>query len=97
MDQLEQLRGFLLLAVPLKIAHLERQGGPNETQWQYVREHNVSQKADELIYGSSQEQARLARECVYALAVLAFKPGGVRAFGCHFQSNRTPLPATENC
>ena len=78
------LTAFLNLTVPLKIAELEQEGGPTDYQIAYMREHTVSEHADDLMFGSSKHQAELAKHLSDTLAVLAFTWGGVRAFDCHF-------------
>lgn len=76
--------------VPLEILNLQRHGGP--TDWHFaeaqrrmasLREPEASEALYFAIKGKTSKAMTILVEC---LAVLAFMPGGVKAFGCHFSA-----------
>lgn len=76
--------------VPLEIKELQRQGGI--TDWHVEeaqrrlaahREPGASEALFFMSKGQTQSTMGILVEC---LAVLAFIPGGVTAFGCHFEA-----------
>jgi hypothetical protein len=77
--------------VPIEIRELQRQGGI--TDWHIkeaqermasLREPNASEALYFAIKGETRRTVTVLVEC---LAVLALVPGGVKAFGCHFQAS----------
>lgn len=83
------LRMFLLCAVPLRIEEYKARGGPSDGDFERVRTYPnaFGSGGDVLLFGGGKtgEAARLADMLSDALAVLAFLPGGVDAFGAHFE------------
>jgi hypothetical protein len=82
---------MLMVSVPLRIAELEARGGPQESDWAQLREFSevLGCQGDRLLYreGTSKgEPAKLFNQLTHALVVMAFVPGGVRAFGCLWAS-----------
>jgi hypothetical protein len=48
--------------------------------------------ASEALFYASKATRRTMRILVECLAVLAFLPGGITAFGCHFEATVAPSP-----
>lgn len=80
----------LAAAVPLWIYELQARGGPGLDDWDEAREFSqvLAEKGDKLLFRSEKEgeTAELFNRLAKALAVLAFAPGGVRAFGEHWEA-----------
>ena len=83
----------LQTGVPLRIMEMERSGGPTEDDYTFAREYasTLGSKGDVLLFGGGKkgEAAGLMNGLIRAVAVLAFCPGGVRLFGCHFEGHAT--------
>ena len=83
----------LSVAVPLNIAELERKGGPDANDLLLAQQagQEVAAKGDRLLYrcGKKGETAALINELAFGIAVLSFLPGGVKAFGQHWESGFT--------
>jgi hypothetical protein len=79
----------LELAVPLRIAELQRRGGPLEADWDAARTFGpvLSERGDVLLYGGKQGQAAgLFNSLAEAIAVMAFLPGGITVFDQHWEA-----------
>lgn len=76
-------------AVPLNIAQIRAKGGPNDMQWDWAREFadELGERGDILQFGGERkgEAATMMNRFTYALAILAFAPGGVNFVGLHFE------------
>jgi len=75
--------------VPLEIRELQRQGGPSEWHFEAVSELSqlIAEKGDSFQFGGKKgEAASYMGKLTEALAVMAFIPGGVTAFGLHFEA-----------
>lgn len=74
--------------VPIAIADLQRCGGPTDLDRE--RMHAFSEKlggeGDTLLYQVRGKSGKIMGEFCKALAVMAFVPGGVTAFGLHFEA-----------
>jgi hypothetical protein len=83
------IKGFCELVVPFKIADLKAKGGPNDFQWDWVQSFGdtLGERGDILLYKSDKkgETASIFNQFTYALAIMAFAPGGVRFAGLHFE------------
>jgi hypothetical protein len=79
-------------AVPVWIAEIKDRGGPDDTDYERVRAFApvLAERGDRLLHGSRVpgETADLFNRLADALAVLAFLPGGVRAFGRHWEAGK---------
>ena len=91
------LQMHLQAFVPLEIAVLQRVGGIDrwhieeaQRRMQALREPGHSEALFAIEQGKSGQAMGVLVEC---LAVLAFVPGGISAFGCHFEAQ--PSPQTE--
>jgi hypothetical protein len=77
------------LAVSLKIQELQESGGPNTQQFEEAKSFSsiLAEKGDVLLFGGGKkgEVAELFNRLVFALAVMAFIPGGVRFCGLTFK------------
>jgi len=74
----------LSAAVPLWIMDLRAKGGPDESDVERAREFSqaLSEKGDVLQFaGRNGEAAGLFNRLAHAVAVMAFKPGGIYVFG----------------
>lgn len=79
----------LALAVPLEIARLQRQGGPSADDVRRARAagEQIAERGDVLLYGGAKGEATaLFVQLVRALAVLAFRPGGVSTVDLHWEA-----------
>lgn len=83
----ELLRAFLETAVTLHVAELRRQGGPTAADLSRVRESLplLLEHGDALFFKEKGRTGQVATAVAEAMAVLAFAPGGVTAFGLHFE------------
>ena len=79
----------LSVAVPLRIAELERIGGPSAEETKKVVNlgKELSFLGDVLLFGGGKkgEVAELFNGLVNAIAVLSFCPVGVKLFGSHWE------------
>lgn len=77
-------------AVPIDIAKLAATGGPNDSQWDWVREFadDLGSLGDVLQFKEEKpgQAAVMMNRLTYALAILAFQPGGVTFAGLHFEA-----------
>lgn len=86
----------LSAAVPLWILRMQKVGGPTEAEFADAAAFGqvLAEKGDVLMYGYKDRKtpagqpsvADLFNRLAKSLAVLAFVPGGVRAFGMHFDA-----------
>lgn len=78
--------------VPLEIESLQRQGGATDWHFREARERMAAYRergGESFLYSEGFEKGKTAEAVgvlVECLAVLAFVPGGIRAFGCHFEA-----------
>ena len=93
--QFHPLAIALEAAVPLHILQLQSKGGPSEADYAQMDEIGtlLGSKGDVLLFGSKQkgEAAHIFNRIAYAIAVLSFCPGGVRAFNAHYDGNKPIL------
>lgn len=77
-------------AVPLNIAKLRTDGGPNDFQWDWAREFadDLGSMGDILQFKGEKpgQAATMMNRLTYALAIMAFLPGGVDFAGLHFEA-----------
>lgn len=77
-------------AVPLNIAEIKAKGGPNDFQWDWAREFadELGERGDILQFKGEKpgQAATIMNRFSYALAVMAFAPGGVTFAGLHFEA-----------
>ena len=87
-DKAELLTLRLQAFVPLRIREYEAIGGPDEQDFGRVRNvypWKLGSHGDALFYREKGQTAEVMGILVDGLAVLAFCPGGITAFGCHFE------------
>lgn len=75
---------MLSVAVPLEIERLRQFGGPTDADYSSMAGivDRLGNRGDVLLFGGPKgEPARLFSDLARALAVMAFLPGGVTAFG----------------
>lgn len=89
----QSFRELLQERVPVHVRALLAQGGPQESDWQAARTFSglLGPKGDEMQFvleagtkrhkEASDNRDEMARH----IAAMAFLPGGIRAFGLHFQ------------
>lgn len=88
-ETMQMLAMHLECFVPIEIIQLQRVGGP--TDWhveEALRKMATLREpgSSEALFFLDKGQTRFAVSVlVESLAVLAFVPGGVKAFGCHFE------------
>jgi hypothetical protein len=87
---------FVAVSVPLRLAGLQKKGGPSDLDYELARgfAEELAEHGDNLLYRGkkSGETARLANGLAHAIAVFAFQPGGVRIFGYHFEAKSEARP-----
>lgn len=85
----ELLRLSVQAAVPLLIAELRQKGGPNDVDWDSARAFatELGERGDILQFTGEKpgETATVFNRLAYAMAVVAFAPGGVDFAGLHFE------------
>lgn len=92
MREAGHLTTALEAAVPLRIAEIRRLGHDvwvqTVEQRRVVWAEAIASRADVLMFGGGKkgEVATLFGQAVDAIAHLAFAPGGVKLFGCHFEA-----------
>lgn len=77
----------LAAAVPIRIHELKQRGGPTDTDFERVRPFGaeLAERGDRLLFrGKKGESAELLNKLADSIAVMAFVPGGVKAFGQHY-------------
>ena len=86
----ELLRSTLEATVPFRILELQQQGGPLARDWQETRDfaETLATEGDAVLFKGHKrgDTARVMKGLIRALAVMAFVPGGVRAWGLHFDA-----------
>jgi hypothetical protein len=93
----ELLRISLSAAVPLIIAELKARGGPTAEDLTTARAAagTLGEHGDELMY-RGKHSAQTFNSLAFAVAVLAFCPGGCKVFGDRYEANpRETLPMKE--
>lgn len=87
----ELLRCTLESTVPFRILELQQFGGPLERDWAEAQAFGdvLAFEGDALLFQGHRkgDTARVMRGLIRALAVAAFVPGGVTAFGLHFEAH----------
>lgn len=80
----------LSMSVPLQILELKKNGGPTPDDFKRATgfHKDLAEKGDVLLFGSKKkgETAKMANEMTFAVAVLAFIPGGIKIFGQTFDA-----------
>lgn len=77
----------LAVAVPLALSDLAERGGPSEADWLWAQ--GLAQQIAEseaLLFVTPGTTGRLFASLAGALAIMAYAPGGIRAFGHHWQA-----------
>lgn len=90
------LQAYLDAAVPLYIAALIDQGGPDDTDIEAARAfgRDLAERGDVMLYGGKPgEASELADDCAKSIAILAFAPGGITVFGRHWEAGERPAGA----
>lgn len=78
------LRDHLQAFVPIEIQALQKQGGPTDWHFEEAKKRLPrDESVSILIKGQTGKSIGQLVEC---LAVLAFVPGGITVFGCHFEA-----------
>jgi len=84
------LQSTLEVAVPFRMLELRQQGGPLERDWQEARDFAevLATEGDAALFKGHKkgDTARVVKGLIRALAVMAFVPGGVTAWGLHFDA-----------
>jgi hypothetical protein len=81
---------MMVPAVFLRIAEMEKQGGPSAEDMARAQETSgmLGEHGDVLLHGGGKKGqcADLFNRTAHAIAVLAFVPGGVELFGTRFEA-----------
>jgi hypothetical protein len=88
------LQTSLSLAVPLCVESLRQRPWDDIAQRMPELSRVLSHDGDQILYRSRKpgETARAFTALVEAIAALSFAPGGVRAFGMHWESRHPEVP-----
>src|SRR4051794_27681508 len=96
--QTHHLEIMLDASVPLKLIQIQERGGPNEEDWQQLREFQrmqleVPDAGEALLYkvGKKGLSAQMFNLLTHTIAVLAFQPGGIDIFGRHWDGSKPIL------
>jgi hypothetical protein len=87
------LQTFLEVTVPLAIADLARQGGPQRWHYEQARAFGATlgEQGDQILFRGPETGALVGR-LAQALAVLSFVPGGVHFLDRHWQGHAEDAP-----
>jgi hypothetical protein len=81
----------LSASVPLRIQEIIRTGGPTEADYERIASYSedLTTNGADLFFRSAVKNATAERfnQVTDAIAVLSFQPGGINAFGLHFDGN----------
>ena len=85
------LKMHLAACVPIEIAELQKQGGAQDWHFEAAQERmwmlrEEPEAHEALCFALRFKTRHTLSVLVETLAVLAFNPGGVTAFGCHFEA-----------
>src|SRR5262245_16521250 len=97
----ELLRCTLEASVPFRMLDLAAQGGPTEADWAEARAFAdvLAFEGDAVLFRGHKkgDTARVMRGLIRALAVMAFVPGGVSAWGLHFDAGMPDSSGEVHC
>ena len=97
----ELLRCTLEASVPIRMIELRDQGGPLDRDWDEARSFAsvLACEGDGLLFKGHKkgDTARIMRGLIRALAVMAFVPGGVTAWGLHFDAGTPDSSGVAHC
>lgn len=84
------LGSFLQVSVSLRILSLLEQGGPNDDDLAHAQKSSdfLGEHGDALFYRQPGKSADAANSTAQIIAILSFAPGGVDAFGLHFEAEK---------
>lgn len=77
-------------AVPFVIHDLIAQGGPSESDHEWMAAwRGLTEHGDDLLFRSQRkgESAKLFVDLVRVVSILAFAPGGISTFGTHYEAH----------
>jgi hypothetical protein len=88
------LSDMMQIAVPLHIIRLKAKGGPDADDMKKAQETSdiLGERGDILLCGGGKkgEVADQFNKTAFAVACLAFCPGGVEVFGARFDAEKMP-------
>jgi len=86
----ELLCATLEASVPFRMLELMQQGGPFDWEWEAARAFAdvLGSEGDALLFKGFRkgDTARMMHRLIATLAVMAFVPGGITAWGLHFDA-----------
>ena len=88
----------LELAVPLWIERYKERGGPSEVDIRRVQPHRgVTEHGDDILFASKKkgDTANYFNDLAETIAVLSFTPGGIKAFGRHWEEKKHALTSQQ--
>jgi hypothetical protein len=95
------LQSTLEASVPFRMLELRQWGGPTEHDWQEARDFAeiLACEGDRLLFKGHKkgDTARMMRGLIRAIAVMAFVPGGVTAWGLHFDAGTPDSTGAAHC
>jgi len=95
------LQSTLEASVPFRMLELRQWGGPTELDWQEARDFAdvLAFEGDAVLFKGHKkgDTARVMRGLIRALAVMAFVPGGVTAWGLHFDAGTPDSTGAVHC
>lgn len=93
------IKTHLSASVQLEILELRRSGGPNEDQFSAASDlyQFIAERGDLFQFGGKKgEASEYMARLTEVLAIMAFMPGGITAFGLHFEVSGQPQRKGEN-
>jgi hypothetical protein len=95
------LQTTLEATVPFRMLELRQQGGPLDRDWQETRDFAdvLATEGDAVLFKGHKkgDTARVMKGLIRALAVMAFVPGGVTAWGLHFDAGTPDSEGAVHC
>lgn len=84
----ELLKTALSAAVPLHILSLKEKGGPDSGDFAECGRisDEIGACGDSVLFKTKGKSANVFNRLAYGMAIMSFCPGGVKAFGLHFQA-----------
>lgn len=82
---MNELQIHLQAFVPVEIRELQRRGGP--TDWHFEEAKKRLPTGECVLFLERNQTGKAIGRLVECLAVLSFVPGGITAFGCHFEAS----------
>jgi hypothetical protein len=90
------LQTFLSAAVPLRIMEFQNRSWEELKPLALEASQVIAEKGDRILYRGQKkgETAKAVNKLAEGLAIMSFAPGGVKAFGLHFEAKHPEVPCS---